>query len=131
MNNLKLNERKGSYVAEVELAADPTVLKNGKKIARFELSYFKGQRARGIHVWLRVLEVEQHEGYTSETFELYGGKNISAYLKLLPRKNDKQLALAAEKVDSIVPGLLEVFVSPDFYKEAVKSILNTMSEVIA
>lgn len=129
--NLTYNERRGKYTMEIDLPIVATVLTKGKKIARFELDYFKGERARGIHVWMRVLEVEQHDGYTSETFELFGGKNISTYLKALPRKNDKALALAASKIDALVPELLAVFVDDSKTKEDVRALLVKMSEVIA
>lgn len=86
-------------------------------------------RAQGIHVWLRAMEVEQHEGYHIETFELYGGMNSSAYLKLLPRKNTKAVAVAAEKIDSLVPGIMKAFVDADSVR--VKEILTQMSEVLA
>lgn len=131
MENLKFNERRERFVAEVELPIPATVLK-GKKIARFELSYFKAtsSRARGIHASLRVLEVEQHEGYVSETFELFGGKNISTYLKPLPRKNDKALALAASIIDPLVPELLSTFVDNGKTKEDVRVLLEKLATAI-
>ena len=127
MNNLTAHGHKG-YRAEVDLLTPATVT-NGKKIARFELSYFKGMRAQGIHVWLRAMEIEQHEGYHIETFELYGGMNVASYLKLFPRKNMKAVDVAAEKIDSLVPGIMKAFVDADTVR--VKEILEQMKEVLA
>jgi hypothetical protein len=79
-----------------------------RKIVRFNVHYLAGSQRKGVNVSIRHTTVEQCEGYSMETLELYGGF-LSLWAKILPRKNDKQVGIVAEQLDSSVPLIVAAF----------------------
>lgn len=95
---------------------------NKSDIIRFEVSYLKSFSGRkGIVVHLTPKTVEQHEGYTMETLLLYNSANVSAWVKMLARKNDKAVVEMAEKLDAAVPSIIDTYQAsgPDAAKAAI------------
>jgi hypothetical protein len=106
MVNFKQTRRGFQYnfVTEQAVGGDPNKL----RVARLEVSYLNGSQRKGVLATLRTIELEQHDGYVAECFEMFAG--VSVWAKLLPRKNDKQVALVAEQLDAYAPDIVSEFI---------------------
>lgn len=60
---------------------------------------------RGIWLSIRQIKVELHDGYHTESFEVFGSKGKRIFLLELNRANPKKLAAIAEKLDADIPAL--------------------------
>jgi len=47
------------------------------KVVKFELYYYKGQSRKGVLARIAHTTIEQHEGYTTETFEVFSTSTVS------------------------------------------------------
>lgn len=64
----------------------------------------KGE-SRGIWLSIRPTKIEFHNGYHTESFEVFGSKGKRIFLLELKRSNPKTLAAVAEKLDADIPAL--------------------------
>jgi hypothetical protein len=94
---------------------------NKSKIIRLEVSYLKSfSGKKGVLVTITPKEVEQCEGYCTETLLLYNAQNISVWAKMLTRKSDKEVLAMAEKLDPSVLAILTAYLeSPERGREAI------------
>ena len=97
------------------------------KIVRVEVTYEKHDRLSLRGVWVRVspIEIQQRDGYTSETHELFGGmKSVQAMQ--LARSTPRVLVAIAEKIDPIAPELAVLFAAQgkDTCRERIKAALG-------
>lgn len=79
------------------------------KLVKFELYYYKGQSHKGVLARIAHTTIEQHEGYTTETFEIFSQSAVSLWVKELARKSDKEVVAIAEKIDKVVPLIVAAF----------------------
>lgn len=91
-----------------------------KNVIIFSVTYLKGAQRKGVLVSIRPSEIEQGEGYTTES-TLYNDANIFVWAKELARKNDKEVARVAEALDSSVPSIIAAYLkSPQEGKDALQ-----------
>lgn len=110
MDNLKLNERRGSYRFEAILK--PSDKPGVRNVVIFEVLYLKTLGGtKGVRVSMRPSKVEQGEGYTTETTLLYNEANIGMWAAILARKNDKAVREVAEKLDAQVPAIVSQYIT--------------------
>lgn len=60
---------------------------------------------RGIWLSIRPTKIELHNGYQTESFEVFGSKGKRIFLVELKRANPKTLAAVAAKLDADIPAL--------------------------
>ena len=104
MQNLKQSRRGFRY--EHVISTDGAK----RNVIIFEVSYLKSLGgAKGVRVSMRPTEIEQGDGYTTESVLLYNEANISAWAKMLARKSDKEVEKIAEALDSKVPLIIAAY----------------------
>lgn len=100
---------------------------NKRKAVVFDINYLAGSVRKGVLATIRNIEIEQAEGYTVETSTLFGDGNCSAWVKVLARKNDKEVVRAAEALDSKAPAIVNAFLeSADNGKAALLAAIAEM-----
>jgi len=123
MNNLQA-KRNGGFRYEHLISVDPTNDKK-RKVVIFEVTYLKSMSgAKGVRFSIRPTEIEQGEGYTTETLLLYNEANVAGWAKMLSRKNDKAVLEVAEAIDSKVPLVVAA------YLESVTKGKDALSQLI-
>lgn len=71
-------------------------------------NYFTGQKEnRGIYLSFLPVRVENHEGYSMESFEGFSGAKF--LIKELNRKSDKQLALVDSQIKDSIEHFAQMF----------------------
>jgi hypothetical protein len=79
------------------------------EVAKLALSYDKDARIRGIYLRISTVTIKHDTYGTSESFMLFGDKSVRVLCAQLPRKNPKVFLAIAEKLDPIIPALIESY----------------------
>lgn len=105
-------------------------------VVKFEVYYSKGganyfsggNDSRGIYASIRATKIEKHDGYTTESFEIFG-KGGRKLVKQLQRKSDKELLKVAEALDTYVPDICSAFEkSEELGKQAMLAAVASIQE---
>jgi hypothetical protein len=120
MNNLQASRR--GFRFKHTLSTDGAK----RKVVIFEVIYLKSTRGdKGVRVSMRPSEVEQCDGYRSESTPLYNKANISTWARMVARKSDKAVLEVAEKLDPKVSEIIAAYLdSPAKGREALVAIIG-------
>jgi hypothetical protein len=125
MNNFILSRHGYTY----ECPTNEPRETNKRNVVRFEVKYLKGSARKGVLASLRHSTIEQHNGYQMESFSIFGDGNISTWVKVLARKSDKEVLLAAEALDGYAPLIVAAFIeNADKGKAALLQAISDYSQ---
>lgn len=95
---------------------------NARKLIVLEVNYLKASR-KGIILTIRPTTIEQHEGYHTESFEMFAG--TSRWARLITRKNDKITATVANSLDAAAPQIVQDYIAnPERAKEILDAAIT-------
>jgi len=85
-----------------------------RKVILLSVMYLKSSNGnKGVLASIRPTEIEQCDGYTSESTLLYNEANVSQWMRMLARKNDKAVLEVAMLLDPHVAEIIAAYqVSP-------------------
>lgn len=126
MENFKLG--RNGYRFEHEISVEG----NKRKVVIFQVSGLKGSRNKGVQATIYPTTIEQGDGYTSESFLLYNGANVSEWVEILPRMNDKKITKAAEGLDKVAPLIMSAYLEdPAKGRLALQQAIQTYRGTVA
>lgn len=127
MNNFQAHHNEFRFKASVSPAVG-----NKQTFAVLDIMYLKGSQHKGILASLKRVEIEQGEGYSTETSVIFGDGNFSMWVKYLPRKSDKEVVRVAEALDSKVVDIVAAFIlSPRNGKAELISAVESIQAVLS
>ena len=98
---------------------------NKRNIAVIEIMYLKGAQRKGVLASVKHVEVEQCEGYTTESTTLFSEGNFTVWVKELARKSDKAVLQVAAALDSFAPSIVNAFIkSPQDGRDTLRAAIE-------
>jgi len=126
MNNFKAHRNDFRYQASISPAVG-----NKQSFAILDIMYLKGLQRKGVLASLKVVEIEQCEGYSMESSTIFGDGNFRMWVKELARKSDKEVVKVAEALDSKVVDIVAAFIlNPANGKAAFISAVESIQGVL-